>query len=226
MKILITGGAGYIGSVTNRFLRDAGYETVIFDNLATGHPQAVGDTELIRGDLRNREDIARAVSGRNFDAVIHFAALALAGESMREPYRYYENNILGGLNLLEAMRTHSVPSVIFSSTCAVYGYPDRLPVTEDEAYKPVSVYGSSKRMFEEILEWYGKVHGIRYASLRYFNAAGAYPDGSLGEDHPDESHIIPIAISVAMGRREHFDLLRDGLQNTGRHLRQGLYPRA
>lgn len=206
MKILITGGAGYIGSITNRLLKDAGHETVIFDNLSTGHPQSVGDTELIRGDLTNPDDIRTALAGRSIDVVIHFAALALAGESMRIPYRYYQNNILGGLNLLEAMRAEGVNSIIFSSTCAVYGYPAHLPVTEAESYKPVSVYGSSKRMFEEILEWYGKIYGLKYAALRYFNAAGAHPDGTLGEDHPDESHIIPIAIRVAMGRQPVFGL--------------------
>jgi UDP-glucose 4-epimerase len=206
MKVLITGGAGYIGSITNRTLRDAGHETVIFDNLSTGHKAAVGDTELLHGDLRNPSDISGAFSGRDFDTVIHFAAMALAGESMRMPYEYYRNNIMGGLNLLQAMTASGVRSVIFSSTCAVYGYPERLPVSEDEQYRPVSVYGSSKRMFEEILEWFGSIHGIRFAQLRYFNAAGALPDGSLGEDHPDESHIIPIAIGVAMGRRPVFEL--------------------
>jgi len=141
-----------------------------------------------------------------FDAVVHFAALALAGESMEKPYEYYLNNIVGGLNLLEAMRLGGCTRIIFSSSCAVYGYPDKLPVSEGESYKPVSVYGSSKRMFEEVLEWYGKIYGLKYAFLRYFNACGALPDGTLGEDHPQESHIIPIAIQTAMGQRDLFKI--------------------
>jgi UDP-glucose 4-epimerase len=204
MKLLITGGAGYIGSVTNKILTDNGIETVIFDSLATGHRQAVGNTRLIVGDLKNREAIVGLFSREKFDGVIHFAALALAGESMEKPAAYFENNILGGLNLLEAMRQSDCRNIVFSSTCAVYGFPENLPVSEKEGYKPVSVYGSSKRMFEEILDWYEAIYGIRHAALRYFNAAGAFPDGSLGEDHPLETHIIPIAIAVARGVRSAF----------------------
>lgn len=198
MNILITGGAGYIGSITNQFLRSQGHSTVIFDNLAQGHKEAVGDTELIVGDLTNPSDIGKAFDGRNIDAVIHFAALALAGESMEKPYLYFKNNILGGLNLLEAMRTHNVKSIVFSSTCAVYGYPATLPVTEDMPIAPVSVYGASKRHFEEILSWYEIVYGIRFAKLRYFNACGAMSDGTLGEAHAPETHIIPVALSQAL----------------------------
>jgi UDP-glucose 4-epimerase len=198
MNILITGGAGYIGSITNWYLRSKGHTTVIFDNLAQGHKESVGDTELIVGDLTNASDISTAFEGRNIDAVIHFAAMALAGESMEKPYQYFKNNILGGLNLLEAMRTHGVKSIVFSSTCAVYGYPQTLPVTEDMPIAPVSVYGASKRHFEEILSWYEIVYGIRHAKLRYFNACGAMADGSLGEAHTPETHIIPVALSQSM----------------------------
>ncbi len=206
MKILITGGAGYIGSVTNAILRQQGYETVVFDNLSLGHREAVGDTKLIVGDLRNKEDIDGVFAKDHFDAVIHFAALSLAGESMEKPYEYYDNNLRGGLNLLEAMRTAGCPAIIFSSTSAVYGYPPRIPVTEEEPIAPVSVYGSSKHMVEEMIEWYGKIYGIRSVSLRYFNAAGAMQDGSLGEAHTNESHIIPIALDVATGKRESFEV--------------------
>lgn len=206
MKILVTGGAGYIGSITNRILREKGFETVIFDNLSTGHTEAAGETELLRGDLKDFPAVNAAFDTVHFDAVVHFAALALAGESMEKPYEYYMNNITGGLNLLEAMRRHDVRSIVFSSTCAVYGYPQHLPVTENEGYKPVSVYGASKRNYEQILEWYGKIYGIRYAFLRYFNAAGAMPDGSLGEAHPVETHIIPIALDVAAGKRPEFQI--------------------
>ncbi|MEK7587786.1 MAG: UDP-glucose 4-epimerase GalE [Patescibacteria group bacterium] len=206
MKVLITGGAGYIGSVTNAILRQQGYETMVFDNLSLGHKEAVGDTKLIVGDLRNKEDIDQALATESFDAVIHFAAYSLAGESMEKPYEYYDNNLRGGLNLLEAMRTAGCKTIIFSSTSAVYGYPPRVPVTEDEPILPVSVYGSSKRMVEEMIEWYGKIYGIRSVSLRYFNAAGAMLDGSLGEAHTRESHIIPLALEVASGKREEFKL--------------------
>lgn len=206
MKVLITGGAGYIGSITNAILRKKGYKTVVFDNLSLGHREAVGDTKLIVGDLRNKEDIDRVFAQDQFDAVIHFAALSLAGESMEKPYEYYDNNLRGGLNLLEAMRQHGCPAIIFSSTSAVYGYPPRIPITEEEPTLPVSVYGSSKRMVEEMIEWYGKIYGIRSVSLRYFNAAGAMPDGSLGEAHTNESHIIPIALDVAKGKRESFEV--------------------
>lgn len=206
MKILITGGAGYIGAVTNAVLKKQGYETVVFDNLSLGHREAVGNTKLIVGDLRKKQDIDAALASDPFDAVIHFAALSLAGESMWKPYEYYDNNLRGGLNLLEAVRLHGNPPVIFSSTSAVYGYPDTVPVTEEAPIAPVSVYGSSKRMVEEMFEWYGRIYGTRSVILRYFNAAGALPDGSLGEAHAHESHIIPIALSVAQGRRPTFEL--------------------
>lgn len=206
MKLLITGGAGYIGSITNKVLADNGYDTVIFDNLSTGYRENAGKTELICGDLKKHEDIDKILTREKFDAVIHFAALALAGESMEQPAMYYENNILGGLNLLEAMRKGGCDTIIFSSTCAVYGFPVHLPVTEEESYKPVSVYGSSKRMFEEICEWYSGIYGMKYAFLRYFNAAGATLEGELGEAHPHETHIIPIALDVAAGKAKTFRL--------------------
>ncbi|OGG11294.1 UDP-glucose 4-epimerase GalE [Candidatus Gottesmanbacteria bacterium RBG_13_45_10] len=196
MRFLVTGGAGYIGSITNWLLRSKNHETVIFDNMVNGHKEAVGDTKLIIGDLRSKADIASVFEKEQFDAVIHFAALALAGESMQKPFEYFHNNIDGGLNLLEAMRAHNCKTIIFSSTCAVNGFPKKLPVTEESPIAPASVYGASKRNFEEILEWYEKVYGIRCARLRYFNACGALPDGTLGEDHTPETHIIPVAIKA------------------------------
>ncbi len=209
MKFLITGGAGYIGSVTNKFLKSLGHDTVIFDNLSTGYKHAIADTRLIEGDLKNSADIKKVFIGQKFDAVIHFAAAALAGESMKEPAYYYENNMLGGLHLLEAMREANCDKIIFSSTCAVYGFPQTLPVSENEPYKPVSVYGSSKRMFEEVLEWYDEIFQIKHVKLRYFNAAGAYPDGSLGEAHPVETHIIPKAFDAATGKTSEFHIFGD-----------------
>jgi len=198
MNILITGGAGYIGSITNWYLKSKGHTTVIFDNLENGHKEAIGDTKLIVGDLRNKDDIKKVFAENQFDAVIHFAALALAGESMEKPYEYFYNNIVGGMHLLEAMRESSCKTIIFSSTCAVYGFPKMLPVTEESPIAPASVYGASKRNFEEILEWYEKIYGIKHAKLRYFNACGALPDGTLGEAHILETHIIPIALEKAV----------------------------
>jgi len=197
MKFLITGGAGYIGSITNSLLRSQGHETVVFDNLINGFKEAVRDTKLVIGDLRNKEEITKVFAQENFDAVIHFAALALAGESMEKPYEYFYNNTIGGLNLLEAMRKGGCKTIIFSSTCAVYGFPKKLPVTEESPINPASVYGASKRNFEEILDWYEKIHGVKHAKLRYFNACGALPDGTLGEAHPVETHIIPVALKKA-----------------------------
>lgn len=201
MNILVTGGAGYIGSITNRLLSEQGYPTVIFDNLQTGHETAVGNAKFIRGDLKNRNDTAKVFQTEKIDAVVHFAAMALAGESMEKPHEYYLNNIVGGLNLLEAMRENNCRIMVFSSTCAVYGTPQKLPVSEDAPIHPESVYASSKRMFEEILGWYDSIYGIKSVSLRYFNAAGATLDGSLGEFHDPETHIIPIALENALGKR-------------------------
>lgn len=206
MRILVTGGAGYIGSITNAVLRSRGYETVVFDSLKNGHKEAVGDSKLVVGDLTVKKDIEEVCKSEKFDAVVHFAALALAGESMEKPSEYYTNNILGGVNLLESMRAAGCKTIIFSSTCAVYGYPKKLPVAEDEHITPESVYGSSKHMFEEILSWYNRIYGLKYVNLRYFNAAGAMLDGSLGEDHALETHIIPILLEVASGKRPKFEL--------------------
>src|SRR3989344_842469 len=186
MRILVTGGAGYIGSVTNTLLREKGFETIVFDNLSCGHREAVGDTKLIVGDLTDENAIDRIFLEQPIDAVIHFAAKALAGESMEKPHEYYTNNIVGGLNLLDAMQKHGCTTLVFSSTCAVYGTPVKLPVSEDALIHPESVYASSKHMFEEILDWYETIYGIHSIKLRYFNASGAILDGSLGEDHSPE----------------------------------------
>ncbi len=223
MKLLITGGAGYIGSITNALLRSLGHETVIFDNLTMGHKEAVGDTELIVGDLRKKEDIESVFAKHTFDAVIHFAALTLPGESMQKPYEYFHNNIDGGLNLLEAMRTHGCTCIIFSSTCAVYGFPKQLPVTEQSPIVPTSVYGASKRNFEEILEWYENIHGIHFARLRYFNACGATADGNLGEDHKPETHIIPVALNAVLEQKPFYVFGRDYQTQDGTCIRDYIH---
>lgn len=197
-KILVTGGAGYIGSHTVASLREANYDVVIFDN----------QDPLIKRNLLNKDEINKVFEENKFDGVIHFAAYALAGESMKEPAKYFENNIQGGLNLLEAMVKHNVKNIVFSSTCAIYGYPKKLPVSEDEEKKPVSVYGESKLMFEKILEWYDKIFGIKSIRLRYFNAAGASLDSVIGENHEPETHIIPLLIKSVL-KNETFKLMGD-----------------
>lgn len=196
MKILVTGGAGYIGSVTVKQLLAQGHEVVVFDNLRQGHKEVV-PCKLVTGDLLDKKTF-ESLKNEHFDAVIHFAAMALAGESMQQPAKYFENNIMGGLNLLEFMREEKIPFIIFSSTCAIYGTPEKIPVSEAESKKPESVYGESKLAFEKILYWYDQIYHIKYINLRYFNACGAALDGSTGEEHNPETHIIPLAIFAAL----------------------------
>jgi len=198
-KVLVTGGAGYVGSHTVTELLKQNYDVTVFDNLVYGHKEAV-TCPLIVGDLLNKEEIGDLFRKNQFDAVIHFAAYALAGESMANPYKYFQNNLQAGLNLLETMKETGVKKIVFSSTCAVYGYPEKLPVVEEESKKPVSVYGESKLMFEKILEWYDKIFKIKNVCLRYFNASGASVDGTIGEDHTSETHIVPLAMQVALTR--------------------------
>ena len=207
-KILVTGGAGYIGSHTVKELLRKNFDVVVLDNLAYGHALAV-DCRLIKTDLLQKDRILRIFKQEKFNGVIHFAAYALAGESMKAPFKYFENNLQGGLNLLEAMRKTNVKHIVFSSTAAIYGFPEKLPVVETAEKKPVSVYGESKLTFEKILAWYDQIYGVKNISLRYFNAAGASLDGKIGEDHSPETHIIPIAMQVALGLRDKFILFGD-----------------
>lgn len=209
MKFLITGGAGYIGSITNAFIQSQGHETIVFDSLINGHKESVGKTPLIIGDLCNKGEIDAVFQDERFDAVIHFAAFALAGESMERPYDYLRNNINGTLNLLETMRKYDCKTFIFSSTCAVYGFPKTLPVTESSLIHPMSIYAQSKRSCEEIIDWYEQLYGIKNAKLRYFNACGDMPDGSLGEDHAPETHIIPVALQAAITGKPFFVFGKD-----------------
>ncbi len=201
MKILLTGGAGYIGSITTKLLLEKGHEVTVLDNLEYGHKEAV-TCPLVINDLTDKENLFNSFKGQSFEAVIHFAAYALAGESMQNPYKYFRANIQGGLNLLELMKELKIPSIIFSSTCALYGTPDKLPVTENSPKHPESVYGESKLMFETILNWYSKLYDINYINLRYFNACGAALDASLGENHNPETHIIPLALKAAKSNAE------------------------
>ena len=205
MRIFVTGGAGYIGSVTAELLLDEGHEVAIFDNLIEGHRRAVDSrAQFIQGDLADRDQIERALSNTRPDAVMHFAAYALVPESMRDPSKYFRNNVSNGLNLLDAMLTTGVQRIIFSSTCALFGPPDRVPIDETAPPRPANPYGESKLAFEKILRWYDQVHGLKFVCLRYFNAAGATED--LGEDHRPETHLIPNVLKVALGQRPSLEI--------------------
>lgn len=199
MQILVAGGAGYIGSHTSKLLAQAGHEPVVLDNLANGHDWAVRWGPLERMDLGDRSALRGVFQRYRFDAVIHFAALIEAGESMREPAKYFRNNVANTLNLLDAMREAEVNAIVFSSTAAVYGNPQQVPIREEHPRQPVNAYGESKLMVERLLEWYGAAYGLAWTALRYFNASGADPDGELGEVHDPETHLIPRAIGAAYG---------------------------
>ncbi|MGB9857210.1 MAG: UDP-glucose 4-epimerase GalE [Dictyoglomaceae bacterium] len=206
MKILVTGGAGYIGSHVVKDLIKKGYEVIVIDNLEKGHKSAVKSQHFYQIDLKNKEKLDELFKSFKIKGILHFAASSLVGESMINPGKYYENNILGGLNLLECMIKNNVDIFIFSSTAAVYGEPKIIPIPEDHPTVPTNVYGSSKLMFEEILKWYSRIFGIRYISLRYFNAAGCDIEGELGEDHRPETHLIPLVLKTALGQREYVEI--------------------
>src|SRR5712671_1222665 len=199
-SILVTGGAGYVGSHACKALAGAGYLPVTYDNLSRGHREAVRWGPLVEGDLHDQARLAAALRGHRVAAVMHFAAFAYVGESVAEPEIYYANNLGGTLALMGAMRKARVERIVFSSTCAVYGVPDRLPIRETAAKSPLNPYGDTKLAIERALHWYAGAYGMRYAALRYFNAAGADPDGEIGEDHEPETHLIPLVLRAALGR--------------------------
>lgn len=209
MNILVTGGAGYVGSHTTRLLEKAGHDVWVFDSLVTGHRKAVTSGRLIEGQLDDRLQIESALKQHSIEAVLHFAAFALVGESVAQPHIYYQNNIVCTLNLLEAMRATGVKKIVFSSTTATYGVPDKIPITEKERQDPINPYGFTKLVIEHALADYAHAYGFGYAALRYFNAAGASPTGDIGEDHDPESHIIPIVLQVALGQRDHISIFGD-----------------
>lgn len=200
MTVLVTGGAGYIGSHTVRLLRERGYDVVVLDSMEFGHRAAVGNTPLVEGDISDEALLTRVFAEHKVDAVIHFAAYKAPGESMEQPERYFDNNVKGSLGLLRAMQRAGIKYFVFSSTCAVYGTPKTLPVSEENELHPESPYGESKLMVEQMLKWFDVCHGLRYASLRYFNAAGASPDGQIGEDSNMTLNLIPLVMKAALGR--------------------------
>lgn len=209
MAVLVTGGAGYIGSHTVAALYERGEEIVVLDNLQQGHKEALLGGKLYVGDLRDAAILDQVFSENKIDAVIHFAANSLVGESMKLPAKYYHNNVYGTLCLLEKMNEYDVKNIVFSSTAATYGEPDKVPIDEYDRTEPTNAYGETKLAMEKMMKWFDVAHGIKYISLRYFNAAGAHAGGKIGEAHDPETHLIPIVLEAALGKRSHISVFGD-----------------
>ena len=210
MAILVCGGAGYIGSHAVHALVEKGEQVVIVDNLQTGHRSALNPAaKFYEGDIRDAAVLEKIFTENKIEAVIHFAANSLVGESMEKPLLYFNNNVYGMQVLLEAMVRHGVDKIVFSSTAATYGEPKRVPIHEDDETCPTNTYGETKLTMEKMMKWVSRANGVRYVSLRYFNAAGALPDGSIGEDHKTETHLIPLILQVPTGRRDHITVFGD-----------------
>ena len=208
MKILVAGGAGYIGSSCVEYLLNHGHEVSVFDSLITGHKKAVDKrANFIKGNLADRELILDVVGNGEFDGIMHFAAYSLVGESMENPGKYFRNNDAAGINLLDAAVKGKVKSFVFSSTAATFGLPEKMPITEITPQNPINPYGESKLIFEKMLKWYSEIHGLKYTALRYFNAAGATEN--FGEDHAPETHIVPLILQVALGKRDSIKIFGD-----------------
>jgi UDP-glucose-4-epimerase GalE len=201
MRILVTGGAGYIGSHAVRLFLERGHDVWVYDNLSAGHRAAVPADRLLVADLAEVARLDQALLMHRIEAVVHFAALAYVGESVKHPGKYYQNNLVNTLHLLEGMRRHGIDRIVFSSTCATYGVPERVPITEDCPQAPINPYGNTKLAVERALADYSAAYNWGYAALRYFNAAGASPDGQIGEDHDPETHLIPLVLQAALGQR-------------------------
>ena len=204
--ILITGGAGYIGSHANKMLYEKGYDTVVFDNLVYGYKNFVQWGEFVLGDLADYDQLDMVFQHYSIDAVMHFAAYAYVGESVTNPEKYYYNNVVNTLNLLKAMRKHDVNQFIFSSSCATYGIPQKIPIPEDHPQHPINPYGQCKLIVENVLRDYADAYNLKYVSLRYFNAAGADPDGKIGEAHDPETHLIPLILDAASDQNKHISI--------------------
>lgn len=209
MNVLVVGGAGYIGSHAVGRLIAADHKVVVFDNLSRGHAAAVPAGTLVLGDLHDTKVVEKTLRDNAIDVVMHFAAFAEVGESVKDPASYYQNNVVAALSLLEAMRRADVKKIVFSSTTATYGQPDKVPIAESTPQNPINPYGFTKLVIERALADYAHAYGFAYAALRYFNAAGAHPDGHIGEHHDPESHLIPIVLQVALGQRESITIFGD-----------------
>ena len=226
-SVLVVGGAGYIGSHMVDRLIENGETTIVVDNLCTGHREAVSDkAKFYEGDVADK-NFMRKVFKENpdIDAVIHFAAYSLVGESMHKPLKYFDNNIIGLIHLLEVMKEVGVKNLVFSSSAAVYGIPDHMPIKESDPKNPINPYGESKLMMEKIMKWTDKAYGIKYVALRYFNVAGAKPDGSIGEDHIPETHLVPIILKVALGQQKKLQIYGDDYNTPdGTNIRDYVHP--
>lgn len=210
MSVLVLGGAGYIGSHTVYALINQGYDVVIADNLETGYRSALHkEAKFYQGDIRNREFVDEVFEKEDIEAVIHFAANSLVGESMSNPLKYYDNNLCGTKVLLDSMVAHGVDKIVFSSTAATYGEPKRVPIEETDPTEPANPYGETKLSMEKMFKWTGKAHGLTYVSLRYFNACGAHESGDIGEAHNPETHLIPLILQVPLGKREEVQIYGD-----------------
>lgn len=210
MSILVLGGAGYIGSHTAYEIIENGGEVVVADNLQTGHEQALHPkAKFYKGDIRDKEFLDKLFEREKIDYVIHFAADALVGESMENPLKYYDNNLYGTMVLLKSMIEHDVKKIVFSSTCATYGQPEIVPITENEKQSPTNAYGETKLAMEKMMKWTDYAHGLKYVALRYFNAAGAHKSGKIGEDHAIETHLIPLIMQVPNGQRKEIKIFGD-----------------
>lgn len=227
MSVLVLGGAGYIGSHTVDRLVEAGKDVIVVDSLVTGHLAAVRkEAKFYQGDLADK-DFMRKVFTENpdIDAVIHFAAFSLVAESMKDPLKYFDNNTAGMVKLLEVMNEFDIKYIVFSSTAATYGIPEKMPIYEDDPQLPINPYGESKLMMEKIMRWADEAYGIKFVALRYFNVAGAKPDGSIGEDHHPETHLLPIVLQVAMGEREKLQIFGDDYNTPdGTNVRDYVHP--
>jgi UDP-glucose-4-epimerase GalE len=206
MRVLVTGGAGYIGSHTAKLLAQQGYEPIVLDNLSSGHRWATRWGRLVEGDLQDPTLIREAIGQFGVTAVLHFAAHIAVGESVENPQKYFWNNVVNTLRVLDAMLDRQVKHIVFSSSAAVYGDPETVPIPEDHPLHPTSPYGESKLFIEHILKWYELAYGVRWMALRYFNAAGADPEGELGEEHDPETHLVPLVIQAALGRRPYVEI--------------------
>lgn len=209
MNVLVVGGAGYIGSHMVKLLDKQGHKVVVLDNLSCGFAQSVTAGDFINGDMADQKLVESILGDHRIDAVMHFAAFAQVGESVLNPAKYYRNNVIASLKLFEAMRRCDVKKIVFSSTCATYGIPEAIPIGESEKQTPVNPYGFTKLVCERALRDYANAYNFGYAALRYFNAAGASPDGDIGEDHDPETHLIPIILQVALGQRDHITIFGD-----------------